>query len=61
MTGKKEFQCRKCGKKEEAADAPECCGSKMVILPMDACTHAFGPEHSRPMGDDEPCDDSRGG
>jgi hypothetical protein len=54
------FRCRKCGKEEKAKEAPVCCGAKME-LPLEACTHAYGPEHSRPMDDDEPCDDSRGG
>jgi hypothetical protein len=57
----KTFKCRKCGKRKKAAGAPECCGGKMDQLPLDVCTTASGPEHSRPMQDDEPCDDSRGG
>ena len=56
-----EFQCRACGKRAKAAEPPECCGQKMDEIPLEACTQAFGAENSRPMDDDEPCDDSRGG
>ena len=60
MTDEKAFECRNCGKKARATEAPECCGMKMALV-LPPCTHAYGPEHSRPMDDEEPCDDSRGG
>ena len=56
-----EFQCKSCGKKMRSAEPPECCGAKMEELPLDACSQAFGPENSRSMDSEEPCDDSRGG
>lgn len=56
-----EFVCKCCGARKKAGNPPECCGRKME-LPLEACTHAYGPEHSRPMDEDDgPCDDSRGG
>ena len=55
------YECGKCGCKKKAPCPPECCGHKMSIMPLKPCTSAHGPEHSRPMEDDEPCDDSRGG
>ena len=55
----KTYECRKCRKRRDARDAPDCCGERMVEIPLDACTTAFGAEHSRPMEDEGPCDDSR--
>jgi len=56
----KTYICVKCGKRKEAASAPDCCRRKMKPVQLDACTTAFSAEQSRPMQDDEPCDDSRG-
>ena len=61
MTEPKTFECRKCGKRDEAEKAPECCGGRMVQLPLEVCTSAPSAEHSRPMSEEGPCDDSRGG
>ena len=58
---KKEFKCRKCGKRVTAFGTPDCCGEQMTPMPLEVCTTAPSAEHSRPMGNDEPCDDSRGG
>ena len=57
------YECRDCGHTEMAeGDAPECCGKPMVRMPLDACTSAgASAEHSRPMEDEEPCDDFRAG
>ena len=57
---KKTYECKKCGKREDAPNAPDCCGRKMALVPLDACTTAFSAEHSRSTQDEEPCDDSRG-
>ena len=60
MVEPKTFECRKCGKREEAEKAPECCGQRMTPMPLEVCTSAPSAEHSRFSNDDEPCDDSRG-
>jgi len=60
MSMSETYECGACGKRMQADKAPRCCGKPMKPLKLDACTGAFGAEHSRPMQDDEPCDDSRG-
>ncbi len=58
------FKCEECGKEVEVSekqDVPECCGEKMKQLPLDYCIQPSHPEHARPMDDEEPCDDGRGG
>jgi hypothetical protein len=57
----KEYMCKKCQKKKKSKTQPECCGEPMKQLPLNVCTSASSPEDSRPMGEEEPCDDSRGG
>jgi hypothetical protein len=61
MRGETEYQCPRCKARKKAAKAPECCGEKMKPAPLPVCTTAASAEHSRPMDDEEPCDDSRGG
>ncbi len=56
----KTYECPNCGKRRNAEEAPECCGKTMKPLPLEACASAFSAENSRPMQDEEPCDDSRG-
>jgi len=61
MRGDKEYHCVRCGARKTSEKAPDCCGAKMEPLPLKMCTSAASAEHSRPMEDEEPCDDSRGG
>lgn len=56
----KTFECKKCRKRKSAKTAPDCCGKKMVPVPIEACSTAFSAENSRPMSSEEPCDNSRG-
>ncbi|MEF8847569.1 MAG: hypothetical protein V5A68_00340 [Candidatus Thermoplasmatota archaeon] len=59
---KKKYKCEECGKTVETSEEqPECCGQPMKQLPLDVCTQPAHPEHARPMRDDEPCDEGRGG
>ncbi|MDD4307779.1 MAG: hypothetical protein PHU53_03105 [Thermoplasmata archaeon] len=55
------YECGKCGKVIRATSLPDCCGRKMTVVKLPPCTSAASAEHSRPMEDEEPCDDSRGG
>ncbi|MEF8880008.1 MAG: hypothetical protein V5A64_06435 [Candidatus Thermoplasmatota archaeon] len=59
----KKYKCRECEKiiKGEYEEPPECCDEPMEEVPLDVCTQPAQPEHARPMRDDEPCDDGRGG
>jgi hypothetical protein len=60
---KKTYECENCGKrvKKSNKQEPECCGKPMKQLPLDVCLHASGAEDSRPMENEEPCDDGRSG
>jgi hypothetical protein len=65
MATDKEFKCSRCDKRiqvSEGADVPHCCELDMVAAePLDQCTLASTPEHSRFDDTDEPCDDGRAG
>jgi hypothetical protein len=58
------YQCQKCKKKTKLIDdqkIPSCCGKPMKKISADICLQPDHPEHARPMRDEEPCDDFRGG
>jgi hypothetical protein len=58
------YQCQKCKKKtivKGEAKKPSCCGKPMKKIQVNICLQPDHAEHSRPMGEDEPCDDFRGG
>ena len=58
------YQCQKCKKKTKLKDdqkIPSCCGKPMKKISADICLQPDHPEHARPMNDEEPCDDFRGG
>ena len=59
----KKYECEKCGKKVSMSngDNPYCCGKRMKPIPMDVCLQPAHAEHSRPMNDEEPCDNGRAG
>jgi hypothetical protein len=60
---KNTYECENCGKKveKEGNEKPDCCGKPMKQLPLDVCLQPAHAEHSRPMDDEEPCDDGRAG
>lgn len=61
----KKMKCQNCGReitlgiKEEELDSPECCGQPMIEVQVGSCRNA-GPEASRPMVAEEPCNDFTG-
>jgi len=58
------YQCQKCKKKTIMKDdqkIPFCCGKPMKKISVDICLQPDHHEHARPMRDEEPCDDFRGG
>ena len=61
---KEQFECSKCKKsveQDERKDTPTCCEKPMKKIPIGICTEPATAEWSRPMDDEEPCDDFRGG
>ena len=57
------YECEKCGKKIKTLDKkiPECCNKKMNKINLDICTQPAHAEHSRPMDEEDVCDDFRSG
>ncbi|MCX6670921.1 MAG: hypothetical protein NTX92_03240 [Euryarchaeota archaeon] len=58
------YECQTCKKKiivKTKKEKPSCCGKPMTKISVDICLQPDHAEHSRPMGEDEPCDDFRGG
>ena len=57
------FKCEICGKTVSVSDdsIPSCCDKPMKQLPLDVCLQPAHAEHTRPMNDEEPCDDGRAG
>jgi hypothetical protein len=58
------YQCQTCKKKtivSEKNKKPSCCGKPMKKIAVDICLQPDHAEHARPMRQDEPCDDFRGG
>lgn len=63
MAKDKAYKCKECGRtvKISGNKTPECCGEPMKQLPLNVCLQPDHAEHSRPMEDEEPCDDGRAG
>ena len=66
MDTKKEYECLRCARRVEVdpaeAGVPECCGALMTAIDrLPTCDLSSTAEHSRPLDDEEPCDDGRGG
>jgi len=57
------FECEKCGKnvKSSNGENPACCGKPMKKISLGICTQPAHAEHSRPMEDEDACDDFRSG
>lgn len=57
------YKCEVCGKIVKSSDKeiPKCCNNFMKKIPLDICTQPQHAEHSRPMDDEDVCDDFRGG
>jgi hypothetical protein len=57
------YKCNNCGKtvKSNNGKVPTCCDRPMEKLPLDICTQPSHAEHSRPMDDEDVCDDGRAG
>ena len=57
------YECEKCGKKIKTSEGkiPECCNKSMNKITLDICTQPAHAEHSRPMDEEDVCDDFRGG
>ena len=62
MSEQKGYQCKICKKTKIASGdtVPICCGKPMTQVPLDICTKPHDPEHSRPMNDEDACNDFRG-
>ncbi len=57
------YKCKECGKTVIITDGkvPSCCGKSMTKMRLDLCTQPAHAEHSRPMDDENACDDGRAG
>jgi hypothetical protein len=63
MIDEETYECENCGKNVKASEGinPKCCGKPMKKLPLDLCTQPAHAEHSRPMEDEDACNDFRDG
>lgn len=63
MMKEKSYECENCGKtvKSLKGKIPECCGKSMKKIPLGICTQPAHAEHSRPMEDEDACDDFNAG
>jgi hypothetical protein len=57
------YKCQICGKivKTKEDKIPKCCNKYMEKIPIDICTQPPHAEHSRPMDEEDACNDFRGG
>ena len=57
------YECDVCGKRTKKSDKniPECCNKPMKKIKLDICTQPAHAEHSRPMDEEDACDDFRSG
>ncbi len=53
--------CKKTVPVKTVKQPPICCGKPMKKVSVDICLQPDQAEHARPMAEDEPCDDFRGG
>ncbi len=63
MKDKDVYHCKECDKIIDTSETevpPQCCGHEMEKVPLSVCRkdQAWA-EHSRPMEEEKPCDDSR--
>jgi hypothetical protein len=60
---KETYKCEKCGKTTEKSNGEEpiCCGEPMKKVSLDVCIQPAHAEHSRPMDEENACDDGRAG
>jgi hypothetical protein len=63
MKKEETYKCEGCGKTVKASGkkTPECCGEAMQKVTSNICLQSDHAEDSRPMDDEEPCDDGRAG
>ena len=63
MGEKETYRCENCRKTVKISDEkiPECCGKPMKKLPLDICLQPAHAEQTRPMEDEDACDDFRSG
>ena len=56
------YKCEKCGKtiKKTNGEKPKCCNQLMKKIPRDICIQPAHAEHTRPMDEEDACDDFRG-
>ena len=57
------YECENCGKtiKVKKGVKPKCCDKLMKNISLDICTQPAHAEHSRPMEEENACDDFRAG
>ena len=57
------YECGKCGKKIKTSEGkiPVFCNKSMNKINLDICNQPGYAEHSRPMGEEDLCDDFRSG
>lgn len=57
------YECENCGKRIKTSDdkIPDCCHKLMKKIDLDICTQPAHSEHSRPMEEEDVCDDFRSG
>jgi len=56
------LSCKRTATTDEDEKPPICCGKEMKrVMPRTICLQPSHAEHARPMEDEEPCDDFRGG
>lgn len=58
-----EYQCMSCKRTVNAKsnEIPKCCGKSMKKIPIEICLQPSHSEHSRPMEDEDACNDFRSG
>ena len=63
IVAEEKYECKNCGKTISVYDSnvPTCCGKPMKKVDLDICLQPAHPEHTRPMENEEPCDDGRAG
>lgn len=57
------YECKICGKRVKTSKSkiPKCCNSSMKKIPLDICIQPAHAEHSRPMDEENSCNDFRAG
>ena len=55
------YKCSNCGREVEDVTIPSCCGEPMEKMPIEPCIQPAHAEHTRPMDQEDACDDGRAG